>query len=94
MAFVSDGSPDSPMWPACQQVMGDAEVIITQAREPDMDSPCDSRLEVQIFEPGIYTVHGGIYTPGETTPDECMPSLQVTVNGDTTAELGAPGDCD
>ncbi len=55
-------------------------------KNPGGSNPCGAKTAATIFQPGTYAVSVGIYVPGKQTPEKSV-TLNVTVNGDTTADV-------
>ena len=60
-------------------------------KTPADGNPCDLGADV-VFPDGTYNVYGGIYTPGQQTPDLCA-NTTVTVAGTGEATLPEFGPC-
>jgi len=89
LAFISQGG--AVLGGMCDQLDSDPDTAQGVVSEIG-DDPCDLGEEI-VFEPGEYIVAAGLYTGGETEPDECMDTV-VTVDGDTLVTLPTPRACD
>ncbi len=75
----------------CVPIANDPASLSAVAQLPGAANPCDLGAEV-VFDNGSYDVQGGLYTPGNMTPDLCA-NTTVTVAGDTTVTLPQFGAC-
>ncbi len=91
LAFVTPQPAGAALGAVCQQITTSPQSVSGVAKTPSMTNPCDLGAEVS-FPAGSYKVSGGIYTPGQQTPERCA-SATVTIAGDTSVTLPAFGTC-
>jgi hypothetical protein len=75
----------------CEPVTSDPLSFTAVAKTPTAGNPCDLGA-IAVFADGAYDVLGGLYTPGNTTPDLCA-NTTVTVAGTGDVTLPAFGAC-
>ena len=92
MAWVDDPSSSGPVAAVCSSIGSDKETISGTLSEITGEDPC-SLGEAFVFEPGEYPVVAGSFVPGSMTPSLCSAPTTVTVDGDTTIDLGSLGPC-
>jgi len=90
LVFASGGGEQQAPGSYCETVSFDPDTISGTVSEYAGD-PCTLGAEID-FEPGEWTLTGGVYNPGSQTPEKCA-EVTITVDGDVEVMMPPLGDC-
>jgi hypothetical protein len=92
--MIQSGDQGRPMGVSCAQIDGDPWSYSGLIYPMEGDHPCALGTTPIEFEPGTYEAIFGVFTGGQTAPDQCV-KVEFEVNGKTTVTapaLAAPCD--
>ncbi len=94
LTMIQSGDQGRPMGVSCAQIDGDPWSYSGLIYPMEGDHPCALGTTPIEFEPGTYEAIFGVFTGGQTAPDQCV-KVEFEVNGKTTVTapaLAAPCD--